>query len=133
MHAAAHPFRGEVVDAESALHPTRVFVVQETDHNITSAFDYGEIKFLLPRTENVMLNPQPVIRRLRRELKDYRATDYILPLGDPAAIGIAVAVAASVTSGYVSLLKFDRQTSRYFPVRLDIFDRLPIIGEEAGL
>jgi hypothetical protein len=107
----------------------RVFVVQETKRNITAAIDYGPVTFLLPENENVMLNAQPVIRKLRRELKDYRVTDYLLPLGDPAAIGAAFAVAASVTGGYVTLLKYDRQSGRYFPVRMDIFDRLPAAGE----
>jgi hypothetical protein len=115
--------------ATEAARP-RVFVVQETTHNITVALDYGELKFLLPMNENVMLNPQPVVRRLRRELRDYKPTDYILPLGDPVAIGVAVAVASSLTNGMVSILKFDRQTRRYFPVRLDIFDRLPPTREE---
>lgn len=107
----------------------RVFVVQETKRNITAAVDYGPVTFLLPEQENVMLNAQPVIRKLRRGLRDYRPTDYLLPLGDPAAIGAAFAVAASVTGGYVNLLKYDRQSGRYFPVRMDIFDRLPAAGE----
>jgi hypothetical protein len=107
----------------------RVLVVQETDRNITAAMDYGPVTFLLPKRENVMLNAQPVIRKLRRELKDYRVIDYLLPLGDPAAIGAAFAVAASVTGGYVHLLKYDRQSGRYFPVMMDIYDRLPAVGE----
>lgn len=102
----------------------RVFVVQHTRHNIVGAAQHGKIVTLLPLEEHISFTPQPVVRQMRELLRDYTPRDMILPVGDPAAIAIAGAIAAERTGGLVTLLKFDKQTSTYYKVELDIFDRL---------
>jgi hypothetical protein len=46
--------------------------------------------------------------------------DYLLCIGDPVAIGLATAVAASRNYGRVKLLKWDRQEHRYYVVKANI-------------
>lgn len=105
----------------------RVFVVQETTHSLAGAEEYGKISFLLPRAASVTFANQPAVREIRRKLRDYDgATDHILPVGDPAAIGIAVSVAAQVSNGYVKILKWDNRAKRYFSIEVDLYDRLPV-------
>lgn len=108
----------------------RVFVVQETEHNLLAATDYGELVFLLPRGANVTYSAQPVARQLRHLLRDATPADALLPTGDPVAIMVAGAVMAARLGGHLRVLKYDRQERRYFPVEVDIFDREP--AEKTG-
>ena len=103
----------------------RVFVVQETTHNVLAATDYGELVFLLPAGANVTFNAQPVARHLRQLLQQFKAgpRDCLLPTGDPAAIMVAGAIMAERCAGRLAILKYDRQERRYFRVDVDIFDR----------
>ena len=41
-------------------------------------------------------------------------------MGDPAIIGIAFAVAASVNHGRVNLLKWDKIEKSYYPVKINL-------------
>lgn len=101
-----------------------VFVVQEVPgRNLAPALQYGELKELLP-VGDVVLSPGPMVRKLQRKLKDFCDKDYLLLCGDPVAIGMATAVAASINQGRIALLKWDRRSSVYFPVRVDIYQRL---------
>ena len=51
-------------------------------------------------------------------------------MGDPAAIGLACAVAASTNQGKFKVLKWDRQESVYYPVNINLFERgEPDLGE----
>jgi hypothetical protein len=101
---------------------SRVFVVQDSPNkNILSAEKYGELKILLPENRRVSFIASPVVRQLRRELKDFGDSDHILAIGDPAAIGIACAVAADVNDGRFRMLKWDKIESCYYSVTVDIF------------
>jgi len=44
-------------------------------------------------------------------------------MGDPAAIGLACAIAANINQGRFNLLKWDRQEQDYYPVVVDIHQR----------
>lgn len=101
----------------------RVFAVQEdSKKNLLPALDYGDLEHILDALDQVGLNPDPWVKKIRRKLKDFTSDDFILAVGDPAAIGIACAVAASRTGGRFKMLKWDRQERRYFPVSIDIHD-----------
>jgi len=104
----------------------RVYVVQETQHSLAGAETYGDVTFLLPRSANVTFANQPQVREIRRKLRNYDgARDYILPVGDPAAIGIAIATAGQVANGYVKVLKYDQRQRRYYAISVDLYDRVP--------
>jgi len=104
-----------------------VFVVQESpDKNLLPAAKYGELKILLSPGP-VVLSPGPTVMKLRRELRGFCDEDYLLLIGDPAAIGIACMVAGDMNRGRVKVLKWDRQEQMYYPVAVDLY-----AGREKG-
>jgi len=99
---------------------SRVFVVQEVPgRNITHAFDFGRVEVLLNPGVHVVLSPGPLVKQMRAKLDDFNDNDYILPIGDPAAIAMAAAIAAEVNDGRFKLLKWDREFQKYYPVSID--------------
>jgi len=101
----------------------KVFIVQEVPgRNLLPAMDYGELHFLLP-PGNIAYSSAPTVRRLKQGLHDFSDDDYLLMMGDPAAIAIAGAIAAQTNMGRMNLLKWDRQEHRYYEVQFDIHGR----------
>ncbi len=101
-----------------------VYVVQEVQgRNIASARQYGEFKVLLPSNTQIMLSASPSVRRMKSILKDYKDGDYLLLIGDPAAIGVACSIAAFYNLGRYSILKWDRQEGLYYPVDIDLHQK----------
>ena len=97
-----------------------VYVVQEVPgRNLVPAQKFGDLELLLPAKTNLMLSTGPEVSRLKRKLIDFNDDDYLLLMGDPAAIGICCAVAAASTRRY-NVLKSDRQEMTYYPVSFDI-------------
>lgn len=98
-----------------------VYVIQESaGRNILSAKDFGELEVLLPPNSNIVLSSGPTVRRLKKGLASFTDDDYLLLMGDPAAIGIACAVAARANHGKMNLLKWDRLSSEYFPISINL-------------
>lgn len=99
----------------------KVYVVQEVPgRNITNAFDFGEVDVLISPGVHVVLSPGPVAKQMRAKLAGFTDADYIVPIGDPAAIAMAASIAAMYNNGRYKLLKWDRQSERYYPVSIDI-------------
>ena len=98
-----------------------VFAVQEdTRKNLLPALDFGNIEYILDSRDQITFDAVPWVRRIATALRGYTEEDYILAIGDPAAIGIACAVAAQRTGGRFKMLKWDRQEQRYYPIAVDI-------------
>ncbi len=99
-----------------------VYVVQEPDSskNILSASDFGVLEFILPARENMMFSPIPTITRIKKALKEFNDEDFLLLIGDPAAIGVAVHIALQNNRQKAKLLKWDRREYRYYPVEVTI-------------
>ncbi len=85
----------------------KVFITQDTGHNIESARQYGELKVLLS-FKDVASGTKSMIDLLYKRLKDVSPEDYILCVGDPIAIGLAVHIAMKYTQGKINFLKWDR-------------------------
>ncbi|MCK5609903.1 hypothetical protein KAR91_48975 [Candidatus Pacearchaeota archaeon] len=101
-----------------------VYVVQEqSNKNILPAKDYGDIKILLPPGMQVTFSAGQVTSELMRGLVKYNDEDYLLLIGDPVAIGIAVAAAANHNQGRVKMLKWDRQEKQYFPISINLYQK----------
>ena len=60
---------------------------------------------------------------VKKNLKDIRAKDYVLCMGDPAIIAASCAIISDVTQGQFSLLKWDRMDKRYFPIQYDLYQK----------
>ena len=82
-----------------------VYVVQENPRvDILSATKYGELL--------------PLASLFKRKLKNFSDKDFLLLIGDPALIGVAVTVASDINDGKVTVLKWDRIEKMYYPVKL---------------
>ena len=106
-----------------------VYVVQEIagtregrpKFNIMGAAEYGKLKFLLDERSQMIFSPGPLIIKLKKLLKDFKPTDYLLLTGDPAIIGVVCCLISENTYGRYNLLKWDRQEKRYYPIEIDLY------------
>ena len=88
--------------------------------NIYAAEEFGKIEVLLPYG-NVSMAPQPMVVKLRHQLKDFNDDDFILPMGDPAAIGAAIAIASDFNNGRVRLLKWrGKNGHKYIELKMNL-------------
>ena len=101
-----------------------VFLVQENPYiNVLGAAEYGDIVLLFESGQQIMFSPQPAIRKLKRKLKDFDDGDYLLMMGDPAAMGIACCIAAEMNRGRFDILKWDKKQQRYYPVTINLNEK----------
>ena len=108
-----------------------VYVIQEIPGtragapkiNIMSAKEYGEFNFLLPEFSQIIFSPGPLVFKLRKLLKDYKAEDYLLLTGDPAIIGVACSIVSDLTNGKYNLLKWDKQERMYYPIKINLYEK----------
>lgn len=87
--------------------------------DMTPAGEYGNIEVLIPAGAS-LLSTVPMVRMMRDRLRDFSDADYLLPVGDPASIMAAGAIAAEINNGRVKILRWDRMTRRYIVVQIDI-------------
>ncbi len=102
----------------------KVYLVQENPYiSVLAAEDYGKIITLFDSGSQIMFRPQPAIRKLKRKLKDFSDEDFLLMMGDPAAMGIACCVAAEMNRGKFKILKWDKMQKRYYPVSVNLNEK----------
>ena len=109
----------------------KVYVLQEVagtrdgrpKFNIMGASQCGKLEFLLPELSQIIFSPGPLIFKLRKLLKDYKPTDYVLLTGDPAIIGVACSIISELTNGKFNLLKWDKQEKRYYPIEINLYEK----------
>ena len=104
-----------------------VYVAQEPPRhiNILSASDFGYLVFCLPNTgpeSQAIYSTQPFVRKMKKNLKEFRKQDYLLAIGDPIIIGICNIVISDVTNGKFNVLKWEKRESRYFPLEVDFYN-----------
>lgn len=94
-----------------------IYVTQECfGKNLLPAKEFGELSVLLGPNQ-LVLDTSFAIGELKEKLFTFSDKDYLLPIGDPVAIGLATAFAASYNKGRVKFLKWDRQEQRYYSVQ----------------
>ena len=111
--------------------PSIVYVIQEIAGtregrpkiNIMGAAQYGVFKFLLPEMSQKIFSPGPLIFKLRKGLQKYRAKDFLLLTVDPAIIGVACSIVSDITNGKYSLLKWDKQERKYYPIEINLHEK----------
>ena len=112
-------------------HESTVYVIQEIPGskagtpkiNIIGASQYGKFKFLLPELSQIIFSPGPLIYKLRDGLRNFNSKDYLLLTGDPAIIGVACSIASDITNGKYNLLKWDRQERKYYPIKINLYEK----------
>jgi hypothetical protein len=109
--------------ARTGLDPI-VYVVQDDGQkNFLPAMKFGSIETLISGKDGQLYNTAPLVKELRRKLASFKESDYLLLIGDPAAIAICAAIASERTGGKLQLLKWDRQERTYYPLLVDISKR----------
>jgi hypothetical protein len=114
---------------------TTVFVVSEPlrkdeaghwvrTHDLTDARRFGELRFLLPPGDQAPQDPRALIKSLEEGLRHFTSADFLLPIGHPAYVAWAAAVAARRCGGRLSLLHWNRRLRRYDPLRADCYPEL---------
>ena len=91
--------------------------------NIIGAKEYGDFVFLLPEFSQMIFSPGPLIFKLRQGLKNFKEGDHLLLTGDPALIGVACSILSDITNGKYSLLKWDKQERKYYPIQINLYER----------
>ena len=109
----------------------KVYLIQEVPGtkagtpkiNIVGAKKYGDVLSLLPELSQIIFSPGPLIYKLRDGLRNFTSKDYLLLTGDPAIIGVACSIASDITNGKYNLLKWDRQERKYYPIKINLYEK----------
>jgi hypothetical protein len=108
------------VTQKGEIRMPRVFVIQETmKHNLLPAQAFGDLVFLLPPQVQITFSPGPIVVRMERHLQGFTEDDYLLLIGDPAAMAVAGALVAKHNNGRFKLLKWDKREMKYYPIQVD--------------
>lgn len=90
----------------------------EVTMDLTPAAQFGELVYLLDDPRQI-LAPVPAVRDIRAKMRGFSEDDYILPVGSPAAIGAACAVASAMNGGRFRVLQWDRRERQYYVIQID--------------
>lgn len=94
----------------------KVYVVQRTEHNFVSATDYGDIEFVALVNYPKFESPLTHVEFMKSKLQDFGPADYLLVVGDPLNIGVAMAILSK--RGPFTVLKWDNMAVKYVPVTI---------------
>lgn len=98
-----------------------IYIIQDSgNHNFSSLLTITEnIVVVCNRDCPVFGDANEHISKMRDKLKYFNpAQDYLVLVGDPINIGLCVHEVLSKEKG-VMLLKYDRQTKAYIPVKIN--------------
>lgn len=113
---------------------SRVFVVHDARRfdkdkgmmvppfDLAPAARYGSVTYLLREPVlGLRADYAAIAAELRTKLEDFSDDDYLLPVGDTLAIGLAGAFAAAANAGRVRYLLWDRTRREYVAVATDMW------------
>lgn len=87
--------------------------------NLSPAEKYGEIFVMLPPEAN-RLHTAPLVAALQEKMQSFDQDDYIVAVGDPTLLAVAATIAAKKTGGLLRMLKWDRLSTSYIPVEVQL-------------
>ena len=87
-------------------------------YNLEPAEEYGDLVFLLSPTA-APFNPTPIIKELKENLTNFTDEDYLLLIGNPVLIGLAVAIAADTNEGNAKLLQWSGKDKKYLSIQVN--------------
>lgn len=96
----------------------RVFIVQGSSGRMdfSPAAEYGELVHLLADRDSVFRMDQTLAKLAKSPLMGITADDFILPVGNPTLIGVAIALAADQLDGSVNVLQWLGKEKEYIPI-----------------
>ena len=81
------------------------------------------LKYCYRNYHKLFFSPGPLIFKLRKLLRNFKEDDYLLLTGDPAIIGVACSIVSDITNGKYNLLKWDRQERKYYPIKINLYEK----------
>lgn len=87
--------------------------------DMSGAERFGELIVALPPEAN-RLHIAPIVAAMKEKMADFGPEDYIVAVGDPSLIAAASVIAARRNGGLLRLLKWDRITSSYNSVEIQL-------------
>lgn len=87
--------------------------------NLSPAKTHGALRVMFP-PEASRSDPEVLLAAMKEAMRDYSENDCLLALGDPTIYAMAAAIAAQKTDGLLRLLKWDRLTSTYSLVEVQL-------------
>ena len=88
-------------------------------YNLGSAAVYGNPKVILTDRKSI-LSPKPAIFVMQKELKNFKDQDYILPIGNPAFVAVAGALAARFNNGRFKMLVWEKRAAQYIETQIEL-------------
>lgn len=108
---------------------SKVYVTQEAGRKVegrwvprvdlSPARQFGELVILHP-AGNSFFVPTQTVRDMKEAMRAYTLEDYLIPMGDPVLMCAAACIAAQRTGGRLNVLKWDKFTSSYTPIQIEI-------------
>jgi hypothetical protein len=92
----------------------------EDKYNFQKASIYGNVKIILTSDRTSPLVPSPAIFQLQQALKNFSDEDYLLPVGNPAFVAAAGAIAAKNNGGRFKMLIWDKRAASYIESPIQI-------------
>jgi hypothetical protein len=92
----------------------------EDKYNFQKASMYGNVKIILTSDKTSPLSPMPAIMQLEKALDNFSDDDYLLPVGNPAFVAAAGAIAARNNDGCFKMLIWDKRTGSYIESQIQI-------------
>ncbi len=101
---------------------SKVFIIQDTNHNLSHATQYGEFVFVNKSDYPIwnQANTDVFLEEMAEVLSGYDPKDdYLLVIGDPISIGLAFALLSS-RHNVIRVLKWDGQSKKYLPIIINL-------------
>lgn len=89
--------------------------------NLSPARAFGDMVFMLPAAIKPAVDPEMSLPLLREHMATYTEQDSLLMVGEMMLVAWAAALGARATGGVVTLLKWDKQQSIYFPNKVTLW------------
>ena len=101
---------------------SHVFVIQgaENRFDFKPAERFGELVFVLGDSDSVF-HIEETLTKLSQRMSGFTEDDFILPIGNPALIGMATAFAADQTGGKFSMLQWLGREKQYIPIKVSLW------------
>lgn len=80
---------------------------------------FGELKYLLSPTA-APWDTVNILKEMWGQLQHYKDGDYLLLIGNPLLIGLAVALATEANNGEVTVLQWSGERRSYIPIKADL-------------
>lgn len=87
---------------------------------IEKAREYGEIKELLPSNSHPY-KPEVILEKLSKIIPNMTSDDWVVPVGNPTLVGLAVSMIADHFDGKIKMLHWSNRDEKYVPIEVDVF------------